>query len=73
MKMLITIIGLLSEYTDQKGLYKNRSHNAFTSTVSFTECAVGKTKRRMDKCKDWTIQNVTVNSPNLREMKTHFS
>jgi len=52
MKMLITIIGLLSEYTDQKRLYKNHSHNAFAKMVSFTECAVEETKRRTDKRKD---------------------
>jgi hypothetical protein len=68
----MTIIGLLSEYTDQKRLYKNDSHNAFTNVVSFKECAVGETKRRMDRCKDWTIQNVTANIPKLREMKNTF-
>jgi len=26
----------------------------------------------MDKCKDWTIQNMTANSPNLRELKNTF-
>ena len=51
MKILITIIVLLSEYTDQKRLYKNHSHNTFTNTVSCTECDVGETKGRMDKCK----------------------
>ena len=56
MKMLITIIGLLSEYADQKRLYKNHSHNAFTNTVSFTECAAGESKRRMYKCK--TLQPI---------------
>jgi hypothetical protein len=69
MKMLFNIIGLLSEYTDQERLYKNHPHNVFTNMVSFTECDVGETKRRMDKCKVWTIQNVTANSPNLRKMK----
>jgi len=72
MKILITIIVLLSEYTDQKRLYKNHSHNTFTNTVSCTECDVGETKGRMDKCKHWTIQNVTANSPNLREMRNTF-
>jgi hypothetical protein len=72
MKMLITLIGLFSEYIDQKRLYKNYSHNAFTNMVSFTDCAVGEAKRRMDKCKDWTIQNVTTNSPKLREMINIF-
>jgi hypothetical protein len=51
MNILIIIIGLLSEYTEQKRLYKNHSHNAFTNMVSFTECAVGETKR-IDKRKD---------------------
>jgi hypothetical protein len=72
MKMLITIFGLLSKCTNQNRLYKNNSHNAFTNMVSFTECNVGETKRQMDTCKDGTIQNVTTNSSNLREMKNTF-